>query len=119
MESFIADRRYSIGKAALEGSIVAALKEWAMTHPQELVDFAREMKEERKDLAYKTGMTRGKTMIAMARIPVTLWYLLQRRICRNWMDDEWVLNTVLKHFQIGQFNRSKMVRVETQSTLRA
>lgn len=114
----ITEKRYTIGKAALEGAIVACLKEYATLFPQEVVDFDREMKERRSQLHKRSGMSRDGTMMAMASVPLRLANLLKIRVSKDWMRDKWTINTVLRHFRMGQLNRSELVRVEAQTTLR-
>lgn len=99
--ALITGKRYSIGRAALEGSIVACLKAWGESYPDELIGVQNMVRQQRQQA--KTGSGDGAVMLH-SLIPVTLWKMLQRRIDRRWNDDKWIYKTVISHFKIGMVN---------------
>ena len=107
----------SISTAKSEGAILQVIKDWATNYPAELVAFKEQMRRLRDGLAHDgghghaRGMSRGGTQLAKGEVPVTLHYMMQRRIDKDWLWNHELRNKFWRLFPIGCLNeRSEMQR---------
>lgn len=97
----IAQPRWSIRQARLEGAVVALIREWATAHPDELMALDRMVKGIRRE----TNGISDHSMY-MAEIPVSLHHMIENRIKRGWTGDPKIRSLVLSNFTVGCINRS-------------
>lgn len=91
----------SIRSAKLEGAVVQCIRDWATAFPQELTQFDQEMKQRRRENAY-----RGNDMALFIETPVRLDSLFRRRIDPDYRHDHEVMNLIAAHFPIGMVRRN-------------
>lgn len=107
----------SLSRARLEGDVVALIKHWAETHPQELVGIDIVTKAARAGLLgsptqeRQRGFTAQRTLLHKAEIPYSLYVMMQSKFSRTWTRDRWLLNVFLSHFQVGCVNRTSKLKV--------
>jgi len=99
--AIIAGKSYSLGKAKLEGSILACIKDWAETHLDEMVRHKAQVAALREQQQPRSG---DGAVLLHSQIPVTLDVMLRQRIDRRWMDDDWVHKKVISLYRIGMVN---------------
>lgn len=108
----VAGGRTSIAGAALEGTILGAIKDWATENPADVEAFRQQVSRERDRLhnqgcqGHARGMSKEGTQLVKGQIPTKLFHMIERRTERNWLRIPEIRLKFWRIFKIGLLNET-------------
>lgn len=105
--SIVAGSDITIATAKMEGDIAQCCKAWAVAFPHEILALRRKVADTRRHLynqGRRGGISRGKSMLHKAEIPVKLNNLMCRKFGNDWIYDPERRNRFFRIFKAGLVN---------------
>lgn len=85
--------------------MVQVIRDWATAHPDEILAFHEQMKEDRKKQHAKNGLSTQGDMQRFGSIPMTLHNSMCKAFGRMWNEDLKLRSMFWDHFEVGKIYR--------------
>jgi len=101
-----------LADARIEGTLLASMKFWASTFPDELIAFDKQMKSKRwanthnrRKGTHSLGMSNQGSMLEKGEVPVRLYKIISKALGSNdWTCDSTIMNKFWSLFKVGCIN---------------